>query len=106
MTLKNPDVLSKLMKSHRVRSLGLKEESLTSIIDSYESALLETLLDNGHIDLGNDIILEVVPLIDRVHVLRGVAYKSNRKYKLKITMGDELYERIENYYDKLKEDIL
>ena len=45
MTLKNPDVLSKLMKSHRVRSLGLKEESLTSIIDSYENALLETLLD-------------------------------------------------------------
>lgn len=104
--MKNPDVLEKMMRSPRIRNLGLKEESVLSILEAYESASLETLLDNGHIDLGNDVILEVVPLLDRVHVLRGVAYKANRKYKLKITMGDQLYNKIEEYYDRVREEIL
>ena len=102
----NPSVLEKMMNSPKIKSLGLREESVLSIIEAYESAALETILENGHSDLGNGAILEVVPLIDRVHVLRGVAYRANRKYKLKITLGDDLYEKIEKYYDQLREDIL
>lgn len=104
--MKDNKVLDKLMSNNRIKSLGLKKESIIDILKAYESIAVDHLLENGFIDLGNGITIEVVPLIDRVHVLRGIAYKSSRKYKLKISMEDSIYERVESYYDKLREDIL
>lgn len=103
--MKNSAVVDKLMNSPRVRSLGLKREIILDILKTYSDISLEYLLENGSIELGNGMIIEVVQLLDRVHVLRGTTYRSNRKYKLKLTMEDTIYKKIENYYDKLQEEI-
>ena len=104
--MKDDKTLESLMNSPRIKSLGLKKESVIDIVNTYHSIVLETLLDTGHVELSNGMIIEVVKLIDRVHVLRGVSYKSSRKYKLKLTMEDILYKKIEEYYDRLGEDIV
>lgn len=104
--MKNDNLVKELMTNPKIKNLGLREEIVASIIDSYSDIMLKSLLDNGHIELNNGMNIEVVRLIDRVHVLRGISYHSNRKYKLKLTMEDELYETIERYYDKLQEDIM
>lgn len=104
--MKNDPVLDSLMKNPRVRNLGLKEELVSSIIESYSELALENLLNNGYITLSNGMTIEIVQLTDRVHVLRGVSYSSNRKYKLKLTMDESLYNKISDYYEKLKEEII
>lgn len=100
------DVLDKLMKNSRIKSLGLKRESILDILRVYEELAFQSLLENGRYEVGNGMNLEVVQLLDRVHVLRGIPYKSSRKYKLKLTMEEDIYKRIESYYDTLKEDIM
>ena len=104
--MKSNDVLDKLMQSPRIKSLGLKRESVIDILKTYEDIAFTTLLENGRFELGNGMNLEVVQLLDRVHVLRGIPYKSSRKYKLKLTMEDTLYKKIEDYYEELKEEIM
>lgn len=104
--MKDNSVLDKLMQNSRVKSLGLTQETILSILKAYGDITLDTLLENGYLELGNGMILEVVQLLDRVHVLRGVSYKSSRKYKLKITMEDSIYKKIEEYYDRLQEEIM
>jgi len=104
--MKNDKILDSLMSSPKIKSLGLKREYVEGILNSYNEIILDVLLDTGHVELSNGMIIEVVKLLDRVHVLRGVSYKSSRKYKLKLTMEDILYRKIEEYYDQLGEDIL
>lgn len=103
--MSDDQVLNKLMKTSTVRNLGLKEERVKEILDTYHKVLLDELLDNGHVELSNGMNLEIVRLTERVHVLRGIAYSNQRKYKLKLTMMDELYEQVEKYYDDLQEII-
>lgn len=104
--MKDNEILDELMQSAIVKSLGLKKEVVLSILKTYNDVAFNNLLENGHLELGNGMIVEVVQLIDRVHVLRGVPYKSSRKYKLKLTMEDTVYKKIEDYYDQLKQEIL
>jgi hypothetical protein len=104
--MKDNNVIDKLMNSPRIKNLGLKKETVVDILKTYNEVAFNTLLENGHIELGNGMIIEVVKLIDRVHVLRGTPYKSSRRYKLKLTMEDIVYKRIEEYYNKLQEEIL
>lgn len=104
--MKDNKVLETLMNSPRVKSMGLKQESVSDILKIYDNIVIDALLENGHIELSNGMIIEIVKLLDRVHVLRGVSYKSSRRYKLKLTMEDFLYRKIEEYYDRLGEDIL
>lgn len=103
---KDNGVLSKLMNSPSVKNIGLKQEAVTNILKAYNDIAIESLLENGYIELGNGMIIEVVQLVDRVHVLRGTPYKSTRKFKLKLTLEDRFYKKIEEYYDRLKEEIL
>ena len=102
----NSKILSTLSSNPDIKRLGLSESSLVAILDSYNDILIDNLLENGRIEVGNGLIIEVVKLLDRVHVLRGTTYKSNRKYKLKLTMEDRVYDKIESYYNKLQEDIM
>ena len=104
--MKDNKVLDSLMTNPRIKSMGLKKETVADILKAYNSIVIDTLMENGHIELDNGMIIEIVKLLDRVHVLRGVSYKSSRKYKLKLTMEEVLYRRIEEYYDQLGEDIL
>lgn len=99
-------ILDKLMTNPRIKSLGLRRETIQGILKAFNDVAIESLLENGHIELENGMNIEVVRLIDRVHVLRGIPYKSSRKYKLKLTMEENLYERIEEYYDELQEEII
>lgn len=99
-------VIDSLMNHPRIKSLGLRRETILDILKLYNDTAFKHLLDNGHIELGNGMIIEVVQLLDRVHVLRGTVYKSSRKYKLKLTMEDSVYKKIEEYYNQLQEDIL
>lgn len=102
----NKSLVDKLMNSNRIRNLGLKEGTVIEILESYDSIILDTLLENGVVNLGNGITIDVVHLLDRVHTLRGIPYPNTRKFKLKVTLDDNLYNRIADYYNKLKEDIL
>lgn len=99
------NLLDDLMNSPKIRSIGLKKETVSGILKEYDSIILSHLLDNGYIDLGNGLMIEIVRLTDRVHVLRGVPYKSSRRYKLKLNMDESIYTKIKDYYDKLEEDI-
>lgn len=89
----------------KIVNLGIKKESLIALLKLYNDITLRKLLENGRIEIGNGMILEVVQLLDRVHVLRGTPYSSNHKYKLKLTMEESIYKTIENYYNKLEEEI-
>lgn len=103
--MKNNTVIDDLMNNPKVKNIGLKRETIVSLLKAYEEVAFNSLLDNGRIELGNGMSIEVIQLLERVHVLRGNTYKSSRKYKLKLTMNDEVYKRIEAYYNKLKEEI-
>ena len=103
--MKNEKISKALMETPTIRNLGIKEEIVDSIINSYNDILLKVLLDSGFVNLDNGMHIEIVKLTERVHVLRGVTYQSNRKYKLKLTMEEELYKKIEDYYDRLQEEI-
>lgn len=104
--MKDNDLIEKLMCNPRIKNLGLKKESVVDILKAYNRIAIDTLLENGNVELGNGMSIEIVKLIDRVHVLRGTPYKSSRKYKLKLTMDNTIYKQIEEYYDRLLEDIL
>jgi len=104
--MKDNQLVDKLMQSPKVRRLGLKKDSVLDILKTYNDIAFDALLEQGHLEVGNGMILEIVQLLDRVHVLRGVPYKSSRKYKIKLTMEQSVYEAIENYYDTLQEEIL
>lgn len=103
--MKDNGIIEKLMNSPRIKSLGLKREAVEDIIKSYDNIMIDTLLENGHVELDSGLIIEIVRLLSRVHVLRGISYESNRKYKLKLTMEDSIYKKIEEYYDRLQEEI-
>lgn len=103
--MKNKYLLMKLFSSPKIKSLGVKKEVVFHILKEYNDIAMRHLLENGHIELENGMIIEIVQLLDRVHVLRGTTYKNNRKYKLKLTMEESLYNKIEDYYEQLKEDI-
>lgn len=103
--MKGDKILDGMMESSTISKLGLTRSAVKSILDSYHDAMLKTLLEEGHIELSNGMIIEVVELLDRVHVLRGITYNSSRKYKLKLTMEDNVYKDIESYYEKLREEI-
>ena len=100
------NITEELMDSNSIKNLGLKKDTVEDILSIYNNIIITKLLDNGYIELNNGMIIEVVQLLDRVHVLRGVSYNSNRKYKLKLTMTDDLYKKIEEYYNRLQEEIL
>lgn len=106
MLVSNRAILDSLMESPRIRNLGLKEETISDILKVYNNIIIDILLENGTIDLNNGIVLDVVHLLDRVHTLRGINYPNTRKFKLRVTLTDELYKKIEDYYNKLKEDIM
>lgn len=104
--MKENKLIDKLMKSARIKGLGLKREAVESILKEYEEIAFKSLLENGYVDIGNGMTIEIIRISDRVHVLRGVTYKSTRKYKLKLTMMENIYNRIESYYDELEKEIL
>ena len=103
--MRDEKIIERLLEDKGIKGSSIKKEVVRYIIDKYNEATINELLSKGHIELSNGMNIEIVRLIDRVHVLRGVSYKSNRKYKLKLTMEDNLYNAIESYYDKLQEEI-
>ena len=98
--------IERVVDSSFVRNSGLKREFVETILSHYNDAIVSTLLDSGKVELSNGMTISVVHLRDRVHVLRGISYKSNRRYKLKITMDERVYQKIEDHYNQLREDIL
>ena len=103
--MNNEELVDRLVNSPSIRNSGLKREFIEKILDSYRDHLVDIMLENGYINLGNGFIIEIVKLTERVHVLRGVSYKSSRKYKLKLSMEESIYKKIESYYEGLCEDI-
>lgn len=103
--MKENNILDKLMETPRIKNLGLKKGSILNILEAYNNIAFDYMLENGYVELGNGMTLEIVQLSDRVHVLRGIPYKNSRKYKLKLTMEDTVYRKIEEYYSKLQEEI-
>lgn len=105
MSKKNDKVITELMSSPIIKSLGIRQDVVENILDTYHDIVLKQLVAAGHIELSNGMNLEVVKLTNRVHVLRGVSYQNTRKYKLKLTMDEDLYAKVEKYYETLLRDI-
>lgn len=101
--MKENVLLNTLLEDSQIKNSGLKKEFIASILKKYNDIMIDHLLQYGSVEVGNGFYLEVIPLTDRVHVLRNTVYKNNRKYKLKLTMDDEVYTKISEYYDELKE---
>lgn len=97
--------IERFIESPKIKNLGITRETALDILKEYNDVAIGVLLENGYIDLGNGLHLEIVKISDRVHVLRGTVYKSTRQYKLKATMGEDIYKRVDEYYNSLLEEI-
>ena len=62
----------------------------------------EILLDQGQVNVTDQIKLKIVPIKARTHTLRGIKYESKRLYKLRPSLEQELYQQIEDEYLKFR----
>lgn len=104
--MKSNVALERFMNSPKIKNLGITKETAVEILKEYNDVALNVLLEQGYIELGNGLQIEIIKILDRVHVLRGIAYKSTRQYKLKISMDENIYKKVDDYYTSLMEDIL
>lgn len=95
------EAISKLKNSKIVRGIGLTEDTVRSLVEEYHNLVIASILENGYYSAGENLCIEVVPITPRIHVLRNKTYRSTRRYKLKITIGDDIYKKIEESYDSL-----
>ena len=103
---KENKLIEKLHKSFTLKNLSLKSSTIDTVIKEYNKAFMNILLEDGCIDINNGLHLEVVQLEKRIHVLRGIAYEGTRDYKLKATMSNEFYKKLDEYYSDLKKGLL
>lgn len=87
----------------KLRSTGstLSDEDIISVINTYRESLIETMVENGHTYVTNDVRLEIVKIQPRRYVLRGVEYNSMRTYKIKADMGNATYKKVEDFYNSI-----
>lgn len=84
----------------------INPKALENVINVYQKAQMEALIENGHIYITPEIKLEIIPITPRRYVLRGKEYKSMRLYKLKATIvSDDFYKNIADEYDQFRDDI-
>lgn len=80
---------------------NLTKEDLSELFSDYQESAFQVLLDNGYVNISEDLSISLVKLKDRQYVLRGNSYSNHRKYKLKIVSSRAIYERIEKAYNFL-----
>lgn len=95
----------KVLEADILRSHNVPPKLINKIIDLYQDALIETLLENGHLYITQDFRVDIVATQPRRYVLRGQEYSSNRVYKLKASIGDPIYEKIREMYDQFREGV-
>ena len=76
---------------------------IQAIITKYNEESIAFMLENGYTNYTEQIRLDIVPITKRRYVLRGIEYESQRLYKLKATLGEELYNEIAKEYEKFRE---
>jgi len=92
------EVLENMMNSSAIRDIGLTKDGVKRFIKAYKDSILETLLDNGYVCLDEDIRIEIVRLTKRIHKLRGVNYEGSRNFKLKLSIGNPIHDKICEQY--------
>lgn len=95
-------VLSKVLESSKVRSIGLRKEIIEELIGIYNKSVVEVMIDEGFVDIDEYCRIEIVKTQSRVHVLRGKEYSSTRTYKLRTHMHDNLYRCVKDSYSLLE----
>lgn len=96
-------LIESVLKDKRLKDLNLSEDTLKRIIDVYYDNFLDTLVDCGKVDYQDKFRVSIYALTPRIHVLRGKAYDSTKRYKLKLSIDSTIHNRISEVYDEYKE---
>ena len=95
--------MESVLNDKRLKDLHLSSEDLQKIIDVYYDNFLNTLVDCGKVDYKDHFRVSIYALTPRIHVLRGKAYDSTKRYKLKLSIDSTIHNRISEVYDEYKE---
>lgn len=82
---------------------GCSVEEAKKRSEQYSETLVEFLVQNGYVQINEDLRLEVIPIQPRHYVLKGNKYNSSRSYKLKASMGNPIYDKVVERYDQFRE---
>ena len=96
----NKEILEKFANSPVVKSIGLTKDASDRLAKAYLQCCLDTLVENGYANISENFRIDIVKLTKRVHVLRGVTYSSARDFKLKLSIGDPIHDRIKEEYSQ------
>lgn len=96
-------VIDKVVENPKIKNSGLKREVLETILDIYNEATFDVLVNEGYVDIGDYYKAELVKIQPRIHVLRGVEYRSRRNYKLRAYLQPRTYQIVEDFYSELEE---
>ena len=77
-----------------VKKRSLSEEECAKLIEEYHDSLKHVMMDNGYIQVSDQVRVDIVRLKKRVHVLRGQPYENHRNFKLKMRIGYLFYKDI------------
>lgn len=93
--------VDKVISKLESEGISLPSETVSHIVDLYKDSLIETMIENGHTYVNDDIKLEIVSIQPRRYVLRGIEYSSTRTYKVKANIGEPVYKKISEFYDSV-----
>lgn len=91
-----------MQTSSVVAKKNLSEEECAQLLSEYQDSVKRVLIENGYVQVSEQVRIDVVKLKKRVHVLRGQSYTNHRNFKLKTRIGYAFYKDIlESFNDIL-----
>ena len=99
------ETTDRFLASPSAKKLHITEDNVEELLTDYREALSQTLLENGYVVFCEGVTVEVVKLSRRVYVLRNkVYYNDKRRYKLKISIWNSVYDKLTASFKDLEED--
>lgn len=96
------ETLEDFMKtSSVVKNRKLSEEECTQLLAEYQNSVKKVLIENGYVQVSEQVRIDIVKLKKRVHVLRGQPYVNHRNFKLKTRIGYIFYKEILDSFDNI-----
>jgi hypothetical protein len=90
----------------RAHGMKISEEVAKRCIETFADTLQRSLLEYPTVSIKDVGTFSVVPLSDRIRVLRGKVYPSRLRYKVRYYVTDAVQEKLCEVYDPLREEDL